>query len=259
MISPVYILIRTSRRPEFFGRLLESIKSQTYKNIVTIVHTDDPRDSYVEGDIIIKGKVHAQNVGSAPYNLYNNELLKAIPHDKPGWIHFIDDDDIYTSDDIIEKMVDKCKKDHLNVCHVMRWNNKIFPEKWLVQKSFQTECFIVHTDYGRKAKWWSNKGGDHYYSKQLTQILPINWIENILICKIQEGLKGHGNRYDAGFKQTEFSPFKDTDYVPVMGLVPWKRGKRKEWIIQNQVRLLPYGQALDLEKKGIIKFTYGDI
>lgn len=254
MTEILYILIRTSRRPEFFKRCFESIKNQTYKNIVTIIYSDDPRDTYVEGDIIIKGKTYGRNVGSAPYNLYNNDLIKKIPN-IPGYVHFMDDDDEYTENDVIGKMISKCKKDHLNVCHVMRWNNKIFPEKWGEQKSFQTECFFIHTDYVNKAKWWANKGGDHYYTRQLTEILPINWIENILLCRAQEG-KGHGNKLDKCGTITDFSPFSEEQFVPVMGLIPYHRGKRSEWVYQNRTKLLQYKIALDLETKGVVKFTH---
>ena len=52
MNDPVYILIRTANRPIFFRNMMESIKRQTYKNIVTIVHSDNPNDLYVEGDIL---------------------------------------------------------------------------------------------------------------------------------------------------------------------------------------------------------------
>ena len=195
---PVYILIRTSNRPKFFKVMMDSIKSQTYKNIITIVHTDDPADDYVTGDIIIKSERLDKSHGSAPYNLYNNKLLKAIP-DGPGYYHFIDDDDMYYDDTVIEKTVKKCRHECINVVKVQRWNDCIFPAKWKQQHSFQTECFMLHTDHKNLATWWASKGGDHNYSKQITSKLPTNWIDGIVICKAQEG-KGHGRRYDLGAK-----------------------------------------------------------
>ena len=190
----VYILIRTSNRPKYFKKMMDSIKTQTYKDIVTIVHTDNDKDTYVEGDIIVKGEI--LNVkGSAPYNLYNNTLLKSIPGE--GWYCFLDDDDMLYDDFVIEKLVKHAKRDHINIGHVIRWDNTIWPKTWGVQKSFQTECFFLHTDHKDKASWWANKGGDHYYTKQLTSQLPINWIDEIIIAKAQEG-KGNGKRYDLG-------------------------------------------------------------
>jgi hypothetical protein len=232
---------------------MESIKKQTYKKIVTIVHSDDPRDEYVNGDIIIKGPAYGPEYGSGSYNLYNNRLLKEIP-DGPGWYHFIDDDDVYASDDIIEKIVEKSKSDYVNVARVKRWNNIVFPKDWGIQKSYQTECFFLHTDHKLKATWWGNKGGDHHYSKQLTKILPINWIDNLLLCCAQEG-KGHGNKLDKGGRVTKQCKFKAEDKVPVLGLRKSVAGNRSDWIRAGEIKYMRYETAEKLERLGKIKFT----
>jgi hypothetical protein len=174
---------------------MKSIKEQTYPNIITIVHTDDERDTYVTGDIIVRGE-RTKSKSNAPYNLYNNALLDAIP-EGPGWYCFIDDDDMYYAPDVIDRMVKRAERDRINVCHVQRWEGTIWPAKWGNQRSFQTECFFLHTDHKNKARWWANKGGDHHYTSQLTAQMQINWIDEIIMCKAQEG-KGHGKRFDLG-------------------------------------------------------------
>lgn len=56
-MDTLYILTRSSGRAEFFRRCRESVKALTYPGpVVHIVHTDDPRDRYVEGDIIVRGE-----------------------------------------------------------------------------------------------------------------------------------------------------------------------------------------------------------
>lgn len=252
-MDPVYILIRTSRRPEYFRRMMETIKSQTYKNIVTIIHGDDPRDKYIEGDIIIRGTAYGKEYGSGPYNLYQNRLLAAIP-DGPGWYHFIDDDDEYAAPDVIEKFVDNSFSDHINVCRVVRWNGKVVPEKWGVQRSYQTECFMVHTDHKKKAKWWANLGGDHDYSKKLTRVLPINWIENLIVCRAQTG-KGHGRRLDVEGKFKTCSDFLPDDKIAVLVLRPYKSGQRRDWLRQGEIKMIDYKKACELEKLGVVKIT----
>jgi glycosyltransferase involved in cell wall biosynthesis len=189
---PVYILIRTSNRPKCFKTLMESIESQTYPYIKTIVHTDDPKDTYAKGDIIVKGK--RSKKGNAPYNLYNNTLLQNIL-DGPGWYVFIDDDDAYTASDVIEKFVKNAKEDYINVAKADRGHGRIWPKHWKKQTSFQTECFMLHTKHKNLAKWWNKKGGDHHYTSQITKVLPINWIEDLIVCKAQIG-KGRGLRKD---------------------------------------------------------------
>lgn len=194
---PFYVLIRTSKRPKFFAAMMQSIKEQTYPNIKTIVHTDDMEDTYVTGDIIIKGaRIPKTKRGHAPYNLYNNRLLKAIP-EGDGYYHFIDDDDMYDAPNVIEKTVARCQHNKINIVHVKRWSGSIWPKTWGAQQSYQTECFILHTKHKGLATWWDRTGGDHHYSKQITKKLQINWIDGIIICRAQEG-KGHGDRFDLG-------------------------------------------------------------
>lgn len=255
MSLPVYILTRTSNRPRFFARMMETIKEQTYKNIVTIIHSDDPRDEYITGDIILRGTAFTTQYGDGPYNLYNNRLLKAIPADKPGWFHFIDDDDEYAAPDVIEKFVNASKPDHVNVARVERWNGTIWPKHWQGQKSFQTECFLLHTEHRLKAKWWGNKGGDHHYSKQLTRILPINWIDKLLICKAQEG-KGHGRKLDQGGKPIDLTDAVAPDKkIVCIGLIPNRAQKKEERIGQGEIKRLRYSVALKLEREGKVIIT----
>lgn len=247
--APVYILIRTSRRPVGFARCMESVKNQTYPNIVTIVHTDDPRDEYVTGDIIIKGSKYPQSVGGAPYNLYCNALLDVIPDDKPGWFCFLDDDDEYTEPDIIERLVKNSKPDCINACRVIRWNKEIFPKHWGSKQSFQSECFFLSTAYKNAARWWSNKGGDHFYTRQLVRILPINWIDNLTAVRVQKG-KGRGNP-EKGIKDS-FSE----KMICVIANHEIKKGERKYWLSQNEYKWLPYDMALEYEKAGYAQITY---
>jgi hypothetical protein len=190
---PVYILIRTSKRPLFFRIMMNSIKKQTYPNIVTIVHTDDSEDNYIEGDIIIKSKRDI-SLGRGHYNLYCNKLLDAIP-DGPGWYHFIDDDDMYAGPDVIERFIAASRENFINVARTHRGGNIIWPKSWGAQRSFQSECFLLHTMHKNKARWWSKTGGDHNYSLQLTNMLEINWIEDLIVCTALDG-KGRGWRFD---------------------------------------------------------------
>lgn len=234
--------------------MMESIRKQTYKNIITIVHSDDPRDDYVTGDIVINGTAFGTEYGNGTYNLYNNKLMKAIPPGE-GWFHFIDDDDEYASDTVIETLVEKSKSDHINVARVERWNKTVWPKNWGKQQSFQTECFFLNTAHKFRGKWWGNKGGDHNYSRQITKLLPINWIDNLLICKAQEG-KGHGRKLDKGGKPVDYSnKLNPEQKIPVLGLYKYRTGIREERIAQGQIKWMKYSSALKLEEEGIVKIT----
>jgi len=171
----------------------------------------------------------------------------------------MDDDDEYSSDDIIEKLVNNSFKDHFNVARVERWDGIIFPQHWKTQKSFQTECFFLHTDYKSKAKWWGNKGGDHFYSRQLTKFLPINWIEDLKICEAQEG-KGHGIKYDKNkFLVDKSKSFKPDEMVICLGMQPVRGRKKNECIRQDEFKRLKYSVAYELEQQGKVKITNKEV
>ena len=185
----VYVLVRTSKRPDKFRRCYESIRNQSEKNICVIVHTDDPRDTYVIGDIVIRGQTFPRASGNAVYNLYCNRLLDIVPLDD-AYVHFIDDDDVYYDNYVIEKLKEKAHRKKINVCKTQRWNDVIFPRSWLSQLSYQTECVFMPAVIAKAARWWGNKSGDHYYTKQLTARYDTNWID-VIACRAQAG-KGHG-------------------------------------------------------------------
>lgn len=250
-MDTLYILIRTSNRPEGFKNLIASIRQLEWDNIKIVVHTDDPRDDYVEGDIIIKGEVQGPYMGTAPYNLYNNRLLHAIK--EPGWIHFIDDDDKYSGPDVFNKLLDGVPKDKVAVGKVIRWEGKIFPAKWKQQRSFQTECFSVYSDIAKKYKWWADKGGDHYYSRQIVRQHGLIW-KDVIIAEVQNEVhgKGHGRRIDVdnqdGVRGGRIFDPKEDVYIKL-----FDRHMRGEAATLQQVK---YEEAVMLERLGYGRLSY---
>lgn len=248
-MEPLYILTRTSGRPEFFRRCRESVKALTWPGgVVHIVHIDDPRsESYVECDILVKGTAHGSNMGTAPYNLYNNRLLKALPG--PGWVAFVDDDDEYVESDVFEQILgEKPRTDHIYICKAMRWHGTIWPRKWGEQKSFQTECFVAHSAIAIKGKWWGDKGGDHNYTRQLTRSFPLIW-RDVLCAKAQEG-KGHGRLIDAG--GTEW----DWDSMPMRQMVWVKLFRDGLGRKYGKPLQMTFAEGRVLEKHAIGRVTY---
>lgn len=192
---PVYILLRTGGRPNFFDICYRSIRQQDYPNVVLITHINSVSDTYALGDVIVSSP-HVPRTTKGFYNLFCNTLLQAIPDDADGWYCFIDDDDKYCAPDVISRFVAKAKKNAVNVAKVSRLG-KIFPISFGEEhkKSFQTECFLLHTSHKNKATWWDQTGGDHYYTSQLTAKMPVNWVDNLMICEAISG-KGYGKRLD---------------------------------------------------------------
>lgn len=196
-MDPVFILIRTSGRPKMFKTMMKSVKAQTYKPLITIVHSDDRQDQYVEGDLIIHGDPFPDDLGSAPYNLYCNRLLDAIP-DLVGWYFFLDDDEKLHEPETVDKIVAQAKRDHLNATKAI-WGTvedptikKVYPDDFVISGivALPTCSFFLHTDHKHKARWPAERYGDYKYTSRLN--LPVYWID--LIRQEQQISKGYGKK-----------------------------------------------------------------
>lgn len=243
---PVYILIRTSGRPNKFKITMQSVRNQTYPNIVTIVHSDNPDDKYVEGDIIIHGKKLTHEDGRGFYNLYCNTLLDAIPDDAPGWYFFLDDDDLFCADDVIERLVAASHPDRINVCRVQRYG-KIYPPNWGQARSFHTQSFFLHTKHKALARWWKALGGDHNYSGQIAEKLGINWIGNLYSAKCQTG-KGYGLAERHMVKHSQ-QDLKVPTWVLYNTRVKFPSDCRGR---EGEIKQIPFRRAIELEMRGKI-------
>ena len=250
MTETLYILTRTSGRPAFFARMRETIKALVWPGPVChIVHTDDPRDTYVDGDIIVKGECYGPSFGDGWYNLYNNRLLKAIPDH--GWVHFMDDDDEYLAPDVMG-FLDGGNRNAMHVCKTRRVgvskNAEIFPPLWLKQKTFQTECFALWSDIAKKYNWWGNKGGDHQYTSKITRTVPIKW-HDVIATQAQSG-KGHGKCIDAGGAVKHPGSIDPDDAVFFKMFATLKDRK------QAQLLAVPAFEADTLERHKLGRITY---
>jgi hypothetical protein len=239
----LYILTRTSGRPSMFGVCRASVKALAWPGpVVHIVHTDDPRDTYVEGDIIVRGETLGPSFGAGFYNLYCNRLLKAIPGE--GWVHFIDDDDHYLAADSMAWLAEG-NRDVLHVCKTRREGvskvHSIFPPLWKKQTTFQTECFAVWSTIARRFEWWGNKGGDHQYTNKITRKHPIVW-HDVIATEAQAG-KGNGIAAERGGMAPDarcwFKMFATT-------------AKRK----QAQLIEVPYSEAATMERHELGRVTF---
>jgi len=171
---------------------------------------------------------------------------------------FLDDDDIFFDNTVIERFVKASQPDHINICHVMRWNFEIFPKRWKdPQFGAQTECFMIHTKHKNLAQWWDNKGGDYDYSRKIQALLPSNFIDTIISCKPQEG-KGNGKCNDLGRNAPERPGnicFQDVliEFIKEIKTPKALRGK------VGDVRTMQRMRAERLEAKGKVRILSEEV
>jgi hypothetical protein len=246
-LETVYILTRTSGRPEFFKRCRASVKALTGFNFVHIVHSDDPRnEKYIECDILIRGEAHGKYMGSAPYNLYCNRMLDLLPGN--GWVHFMDDDDYYASTDVFENLLKDADKEKMIIGKVTRANGAIYPRTGN-STEFQTEIFCLYSDKAKKAKWWGNKSGDHYYTRQLTRTMQLQRTD-VMIAIAQEG-RGLGMKLDAGGEAINLDGLMNPEQQVYVKMNLDKDGRRGAHLYQ-----MSYADARVFEKNGYGRVTY---
>lgn len=205
----INILTRTSGRPKGFKTALNSVRSQTYKNINHIVATDDiESESYLRSekvdylffnrnDFLKKITPQYKSNRKMPHNLYFNEMIK---HVQEGWIIYLDDDDRLSSNTIIEELVDQIEPTD----DLLLWKTKfprhlvkgsILPPKFGPPKigKIDGHCHGVNARCKDKIEWpgWS-KGDFHVINKLYNEIENKRWLDLILVEKSQHG-KGERN------------------------------------------------------------------
>jgi hypothetical protein len=206
-ILPVMnILMRTSGRPNGFKRMYDNIKSQTYGNINLIVGVDDDASKeYVlnegipDSNIIQFDRPERENTQHMPYNLYFNDMVRMC---KPGWIWFVDDDDIIPSDTTVETIMKNCR--HKNYVYLFKTDvdyiNKTIPStsfgKDIVIGDVATPCIVHHTHLSSNAIWEDRRCGDFNYLTKFKESIGIKrfkWIDEIIYRVEAANL---GNRTD---------------------------------------------------------------
>lgn len=197
----INILTRTSQRPQAFDKCRESVKNQSYENIRHLVSYDKEEDlEYLNRYDVEKIRVHKTSLKNipvkkrrehlefAPYNLYCNKLLKEV---KEGWIIFLDDDDAFTDEHVIEYLVSEIKRNNSRTLLIWQMkypDGKVLPEDELISKKkielyrIGAPCIMFHSRYARKAKWDAWKCADFRFIKKMSEIIPEKvWIKKPLV------------------------------------------------------------------------------
>jgi len=192
----IYVLTRTSGRPRFFSALRASLAEQTHRDFVHIVHSDDPTDAYVEGDIVIRGsRLHIdKTTGVYGVERYQQRLLDAIPGE--GWIVFVDDDDQFTSPAALAQIAAVCTDpDTMPVWRVRREHGRVSPAGWGSDTTgICWEGAAFHTRHISRAVIDSHGGADGRFWESLAQLLTVEW-HDFAPFEPQRS-KGYGRRVD---------------------------------------------------------------
>ena len=180
----INILVRTSNRPNEFKKCIDSILSQTYEEFKVICCYDDLNSkeyiSKVNDDRLVSYFINLDSCYHYKYNLYCNDLLNKV---KSGWIMFLDDDDMFTSNDALQTIMNYTN----NINSLIFWKvlikNKMIYPKNLNNISFgeiANSGFCFHSSFKNYSRWECKRGSDFIFIKKLQRK---NNFKNIFINK----------------------------------------------------------------------------
>ena len=205
----VNILIRTSRRPNYFRTCMESVYSQTYPNIRAIVSYDnDESFDYVStyrGIETIRvypaPEPYAPLPADYPYdyyklhpNLYLNTLMDLVTD---GFVLYLDDDDKLMHPDCLETIVR-----HITSADDLVFWKVQFPGRYLPEDKFfgmkpvyshiDTCGFTFHAKYIPQTRWEGWSGGDYRVVSGLYDRVPNKIFIDEILTGIQRDNRGGG-------------------------------------------------------------------
>lgn len=205
MNNLINILIRTHRRPEGFKKLIDSIKSQTYKNYRIIVSVDDmatfeyvlKHKIRIDDIVLIDGedvnnKVSESFAGSnAPYNLYFNLLLQKVDE---GYVYCMDDDDYFKDENSLKVISENIEEDTLSIFKMSIWNTELPSHsfgKSITLADIGTPCFCAHSKYAKQILWGYSYTADGEYIQKLSKIIPkIKWVDEVVYVVPKSSMGG---------------------------------------------------------------------
>ena len=217
----INIITRTRNRPNYFKRCVESLNLQTYNNIHHIVTYQVEEDleyinnfgfnntTPVKVPNIIKDEslfnmIEGHKVYHAPYNSFFNEAHKYI---KEGWVMYLDDDDMLTFANTIEKLVEEINNYDMDTKHLWRVqfptylipHDKEFNE---YKNGSPLKCcqisaigLMYHSNHLDKINFHEWSLGDYFAFKGLDEKLPKRNMINHPLTRLQTQ-PGFGKRQD---------------------------------------------------------------
>ena len=169
--NKLHILMRTSNRPIYFQKAIESILEQTYWNYdITICYDKKESLSYLEPykhhEKIQCFHVEETCEDKYKFNLYCNELMKKI---NDGYILFLDDDNIYLGNRCFEIINYHLRDNDMIIWNFLRPDKLVYPsnEDSLKLGEIDTSMVCFHHRLQEKSSWGSKQYGDYSFYKPL--------------------------------------------------------------------------------------------
>lgn len=204
----VNVLVRTSARPNFFAKCIDSILNQTYENINIYVSIDDKKNDYTVKypvyPVFVDRKKdfpqvdYGEQYGKVfPYNDYLNDLQAKV---KEGLILILDDDDEYIDKRAIEKIINEYKKGYELIFWIVKIDSLVIPDSDKLGKEpelYKMSMIGFAYDVKHRIKFLPYKRADYRVAHKLWKAIDKSKIIGIneILSAAQDGAH-YGQRVD---------------------------------------------------------------
>ena len=162
------VITRTSNRPRFFAECRRSVLEQTIRPF-HLVGTDDPNDTYPEGDLVVQLPPRRGRES----NLHFNDLIRHVPDTHP-FVILLDDDDIFTSPNSLCRIYEVMEEAYKNTYWLSKKELYDFLlVQWRMQRLDHTiprDCRVGKSDV-KEPEYGDCTGGGICFNKNLW----VNW------------------------------------------------------------------------------------
>lgn len=179
----INILIRTSYRPNGFKRLLESIESQTFKNVKLIVSYDDDRALSYIPENIEKVRVHKSSKLFF-YDDYVNDLKNLVTE---GWFCVIDDEDYIIDNNALDRVYRHLKGSDGAIVQFSRNgrlkpSNEFIKAKQIRKGKIGMPCLFLHHSHKNLVNLdGSLPAADYTWIKEISKRIKLKFIQSIVV------------------------------------------------------------------------------
>ncbi len=208
-IPRLYIVTRTSGRPNFFKLCYNSVHAQNIRNMHHIVIYDDKEtaeyvNKYKNIRTIKVDRGFYRKIelpGGRQYNLYLNKALDLVfPED---YIMFIDDDDFFIDNVSLEKIWKDRKGSDFIVWKTRAAGGTVpypgfFNKRQIRRGQIAMPGFMVNYNALKDIRFTKEGCGDYYFTSKIkTEFKKQKWIDKVIVSTSPVNRQGRGERKDA--------------------------------------------------------------
>ena len=224
------VVIRTHDRPAAFQRCIESVRSQSHKNIDIVVGVDTPgsleyAETYHPTRIIQCESRPRRSHQDFPANEY---ISKLISHITDGYILVLDDDNYLADPKGVEKLFSKVTKEYC--IYIIRYrypdgrlfpNNQQFQAKRIENGGVDWASCVFHARFKEVSKSKPLYNADYYFIKALVD--HVNVTEFIDLALVHTDTPGNDGKTENQIQAPKPKPVQvqrikgETDVVYVLG------------------------------------------